>query len=66
MLLFHVPPIVGLPASLVTDASGAVALPFIWPAGLPAETTLIFQYAIQDAAGPQGVSLSNALRALTP
>lgn len=52
--------------SLVTDATGAIPLPFLWPSGLPSGTSLYFQYAVQDPFGPQGASLSNALRAMTP
>ncbi len=52
--------------TLGTDASGALTLPWIWPAGIPSATTLYFQFAIQDIAGPHGVSLSNAVKAVTP
>jgi hypothetical protein len=52
--------------ALGTNAGGALALPFTWPAGVPAGVALYFQYAVQDAAALHGVSLSNALRGLTP
>ncbi len=51
---------------LSTSGSGALLLPFTWPSGLPAATTVVFQYAVQDAAAVKGVALSNALQALTP
>jgi hypothetical protein len=51
---------------LATGASGTLLLPFSWPSGVPSTTALYFQYAIQDAAAPKGVSLSNALKAVTP
>ncbi|MCB9898386.1 MAG: hypothetical protein H6825_10315 [Planctomycetes bacterium] len=37
-----------------------------WPAGIPSGSTLYFQEAVQDAAAVYGVSLSNALLAVTP
>jgi Tol biopolymer transport system component len=59
-----------LPALLVlplgTDAAGELALPFVWPAGIPPATQIWFQYAIQDAAAVSGVSLSNAVSGVTP
>jgi hypothetical protein len=51
---------------LSTNPSGGVTLPFTWPAGVPAATTLYFQCAVQDPAGPKGASLSNGLKAVTP
>jgi hypothetical protein len=62
--LVTVPVLLSLP--LATDGTGSLALPFVWPAGVPAATPLYFQSAIQDAAGPQGAALSNALKAVTP
>ncbi len=59
------PPVFLLPAS--TDAGGAIALSWpAWPAGVAAGTTLVFQWAIQDAGAIHGVALSNALQALIP
>ena len=55
-----------LVVALATDGNGELLLPFVWPLGVPAATSLYFQYAIQDAAGPQGASLSNALKGVTP
>ncbi|HZJ72803.1 MAG TPA: VCBS repeat-containing protein, partial [Planctomycetota bacterium] len=51
---------------LATGGGGSLLLPFTWPSGVPAATSLYFQFAVQDAAGPQGASLSNALEAVTP
>ncbi len=52
---------------LATNGSGGISLPWgSWPAGLPSGTTVYFQIAIADAAGPSGAALSNALRATTP
>jgi hypothetical protein len=51
---------------LGTDGSGALTLPWAsWPSGLSG-SSLFFQYAIADAAGPAGASLSNAERADVP
>ena len=61
-----VPVPVALSLGLVTDGAGAIALPFTWPTGVPSATSLYFQYAVEDAAGPHGASLSNALKAVTP
>jgi hypothetical protein len=53
--------------SLFTNGAGSIPLAWTaWPAGIPSASTLYFQYAIQDAAAPAGVALSNALRAVTP
>jgi len=49
--------------NLATNASGAFALPFFWPVGIPAGFSIYFQYAIQDALAVNGVSLSNCLQA---
>jgi hypothetical protein len=51
---------------LATNATGTLTLPFVFPPGVPAFTALYFQYAIQDAAGPYGASLSNCLKGVTP
>lgn len=62
--LLTVPVLATIP--LATDGFGEIALPWLdWPAGLSG-VSLHFQYAVQDAAGPKGVSLSNALRADVP
>jgi len=54
------------PVMLATDPTGSLNIPFLMPAGLPAGTSLVFQWAIQDAAAVQGVALSNAVKGLTP
>ena len=52
---------------LGTDGTGALPLGWdAWPAGFPSGSLLFFQYALQDAAGPFGVAMSNALQASTP
>jgi hypothetical protein len=57
---------VALAVSLATSSTGVLTLPFTWPAAIPPATSLFFQYAILDAGGPQGASLSNAVKAVTP
>lgn len=54
------------PVFLATGPTGGINLPFTMPAGAPAGTSIWFQWAIQDAAAVQGVSLSNALKGVTP
>jgi hypothetical protein len=54
------------PVMLGTSPAGTIGIPFLMPAGVPAGTTLVLQWAIQDAAAVQGVSLSNAVQGLTP
>jgi hypothetical protein len=51
---------------LATDATGTQALTVTWPAGLPSGLPLLYQYWIQDPAGPAGYSASNGLRGTTP
>lgn len=56
-----------LSLNFVTDAAGSV--PFVigsWPAEIPSDTTLVFQYAIDDPAATSGIGLSNGLLAVTP
>lgn len=55
-----------LAVPLITDGSGALALNYTWPAGVPGGTSLYLQYAVKDLAALQGVSLSNALEGVTP
>jgi hypothetical protein len=57
---------VTLAVALATNGSGALLLPYTWPAGVPGGLSLYLQYAVQDAAAPQGVSLSSALKGVTP
>ena len=49
-----------------TDGSGAVTLSATWPAGFASGTDIVMQYWIVDAAGPLGVSASNAILQTTP
>jgi Tol biopolymer transport system component len=62
--LLALPPLLVLPLS--TTPTGGFHLAFTWPAGVPGETVLWFQVAIQDAAAVSGVSLSNAVKVVTP
>lgn len=52
--------------NLVTDAQGEIPLAFPWPPGIPADTEVWFQYAIQDPMAVCGVALTNAMVANTP
>jgi uncharacterized delta-60 repeat protein len=54
------------PFAFVTDAAGAIVLPFSMPAGAPSGTQLWLQWAIQDAGAVKGVALSNATLGITP
>ena len=51
---------------VVTDAAGALVLPFTWPEGVPGGTALWFQALMHDAAAVQGVALSTTLAAVVP
>lgn len=51
---------------LALPQNGILALPGIWPAGIPSGVAIHFQSWIADAEGPQGVSASNGLRATAP
>lgn len=53
------------PIFLNTSASGDLSLPFVWPTGIPAGLEVWAQFGIQDAGGPVGVALSNALLGIT-
>jgi hypothetical protein len=58
---------VTLTIALITDASGNLLLAWsAWPSGLPVGTTFILQAWTLDAAGPKGLSASNALRGTAP
>ncbi|RKY17971.1 MAG: hypothetical protein DRQ55_14540 [Planctomycetota bacterium] len=54
------------PLLLFTDGLGEIHLDSLWPAGVPADTELWFQFAFSDHAASQDVSLSNAVQAITP
>ena len=62
--LMAFPWVLALP--LATDPAGALALPFTWPSGIPAATSLVFQAALADPGAPAGVALTNALQGTTP
>ncbi len=51
-------------AVLSTDAAGSIVMPFTWPANVPPLTAVFVQTVVLDPAGPQGVSMSNAVRAV--
>ena len=51
---------------LSTDGTGALLLAGTWPAGVPSGLAFWSQSWIVDAAGPKGLSASNALKATTP
>ena len=55
----------GFSVAIVTDASGSITLGLSGSANLPAGYDLIMQYAVVDAAAPQGVALSNAIQTTT-
>lgn len=63
-VLVAYPPVIA--PLLGTDAAGAISVPFTFPAGVPAGSTLHFQVALADGAAIKGVALSNALKAATP
>lgn len=51
---------------LTTNATGAVSLTANWPVGTPSNTTIRFQYWIQDPAATFGMSASNGLQGKSP
>ena len=56
-----------LDVTLSTDGSGARELVApSWPVGIPSGLSMYMQYAVADAAGPVGVSLSNAIEGIQP
>ena len=54
--------LIGLPV----DALGGVALPFVWPVGVPSRAAFYTQVWVQDAGGPAGFAATNAVQGLTP
>ncbi|MGQ0552729.1 MAG: FG-GAP repeat domain-containing protein [Planctomycetota bacterium] len=63
-MLVPVPPLISF--LLITSPQGQVPLSWpTWTPGVPG-SSWYFQYAVVDAAGPAGASLSNALRAKQP
>ncbi|MHC4846352.1 MAG: lytic polysaccharide monooxygenase [Planctomycetota bacterium] len=55
-----------LVSGLPTDPAGELQLAGTWPAGIPSGVSLYFQHWVTDAAAPQGVSASTALRGTAP
>lgn len=53
-------------AGLPTDATGGLALSFVWPTGLPAGIPVFWQHWVSDAGGPVGFEASNAVSSTTP
>lgn len=51
--------------TLTTNASGDLNLPFIWPSGVPAGASLLFQYWIHDPSASHALSASNGLEGVT-
>lgn len=56
----------GLFVPLATAGNGSLPLATLWPAGVPLDTDVFFQYWLLDPAGLVGFSASNALQATTP
>jgi hypothetical protein len=50
---------------LATNPVGDLNLAFLWPAGVPAGKSLLFQYWISDPGASNGVSASNGLEGVT-
>lgn len=61
-----VPVPVLITVTLGTNAVGDIALPFVWPTGIPSGLAFYFHYWFSDAAGPVGVASSEALKATAP
>ena len=55
----------GFSVAIVTDETGSITLGISGSANLPAGYDLVMQYAVVDAAAPQGVALSNAIQTTT-
>lgn len=51
---------------LVSSVSGTWYGSTTWPASLPSGTETFFQFIVQDATSPHGLTMSNGLRAITP
>jgi predicted outer membrane repeat protein len=48
------------------EPSGTLSLSAAWPTGFPPGTQVWFQFLLQDASVPKGITLSNGVRATTP
>lgn len=55
-----------LQRGFVTDASGSVFMPNVWPAMTPTGRQFFYQAWIRDSTGPQGASASNAVSGTAP
>ncbi len=51
---------------LFADAGGAFSGATTWPTGVPSGTEVFFQFIVQDLSVPDGLTLSNGLKATTP
>jgi hypothetical protein len=54
--------ILGLPL----DAAGDIAVPFVWPAGVPSRASIYLQFWMPDAGAIVGFAASNGVRGETP
>jgi hypothetical protein len=52
--------------ALTTSAGGNATLPFVFPAGVPSGTALVFQAWVHDTGATHGLSSSNGLLGTTP
>ncbi len=48
------------------NGSGQVNSSTTWPSGIPSGTSITFQFIVQDTTVPDGLTLSNGVRATTP
>jgi hypothetical protein len=53
-------------SGLPVDSGGTLALPFLWPVGIPSGFETFMQVWTSDAGGPVGFAASNGLRATAP
>ena len=51
---------------LVANGGGSAGGATTWPTGMPTGTQVWFQFVVQDASVPAGLTLSNGLVATTP
>ena len=50
----------------VTDGQGQIVFQVPWPDAIPSGTPSWYQFWIEDAAAPKGLSASNGLQGTTP
>ena len=55
-----------LPIPFAANGTGHAGLPFIFPAGIPSGTTLVFQFWIADAGAVHGFAATSGLQGVTP